>query len=129
MPKPSANQANNSKINVTFIDDQVVSVVDKKVVTALGSVLIVIVFVSLYAQWQNQHRIEQVAELRCEQRTKLESLVTKETNEIARIDAMYFERISPAWVRDRTISLSNYAKARKQLGREECDQSNVTVHN
>jgi hypothetical protein len=128
MPKPFATQANDRKINVSVIDDQVISVVDKKVVTALGSVLMLIVFVSLYAQWQNQHRIEEIADSRCEQRTKLEALVTKETIEIAHIDAKYFQRVSPDWVRDRAVSLSNYAKDRKKLGLEECDRYKVTFH-
>ena len=68
MPRSSSGKT-PTEINVTLID--------KAHVTMLALFFVVITYVSLYAQYQNQQRIEHAAIQRCQQRTKLEALVTR----------------------------------------------------
>ena len=98
-----------------------ITLVDKNHVTLLVIFISFITFVCLYATYQNQARIEQAAVNRCEQRMRLESLVSKEAVALEHIDEQNLGQAFPAWVRERRESLEEYTQRRRILGQEQCE--------
>lgn len=118
----SANSSPKKRpVTAAIIDDQIVSVVDKKVVTVFAIVLMSIVFVSLYAQHQNEMKINNAEIQRCEQRRRLDALASHEANELSQIDIKYFSKYEYGWVHDRRASLLRYSLARQRYGEEQCN--------
>ena len=109
----SATEETPTEINITLID--------KNHVTSLVAFFSFVTFVCLYAQYQNQIKIEQEAIDRCHQRTILEQIVSKEIVELDSIDAHYIGATFPQWVIARRVSLDAYAKHRREFGQVQCD--------
>jgi hypothetical protein len=109
----SATEEAPTEVNITLID--------KNHVTFLVSFFSFVTFVCLYAQYQNQTKIEQESIARCHQRTVLEQIVSKEVVELDNIDNHYIGKVFPEWVTARRISLDGYAKHRREFGQVQCD--------